>query len=42
MHDGGHALYASVDEMIAANEQLGRCDFCDCYLDDYGECPVGH
>ena len=42
VNDGGHELYDSIEEMIEANEELGRCDFCDAYLSDDGECPEGH
>jgi hypothetical protein len=35
--DGGHELYGSVEEMIAANEALGRCD-CGRYLGEDGTC----
>lgn len=38
--DGGHELYESVQEMIEANEELGRCD-CGRYLSGPGgTCPV--
>lgn len=36
---GGHELYDSVDEMVEANEALGRCDACGCYLGEDGDCP---
>lgn len=39
--DGGHELYASVQEMIEANESLGRCSECGRYMSDEGECPAG-
>lgn len=38
--DGGHELYDSVDEMIDANEALGRCDSCERYLGEDGECKA--
>ena len=38
---GGHELYESVEEMIDANEALGRCNECGRYLSDDGECPGG-
>lgn len=40
--DGGHELYETVEEMVEANEYLGRCSECERYLSDDGECPVGH
>lgn len=30
--DGGHELYGSIDEMVEANEALGRCEGCGRYL----------
>ncbi len=39
--DGGHDLYETVEDMIEANEALGRCDDCGRYLSDEGECPAG-
>ena len=38
--DGGHELYESVQDMIDANETLGRCPWCGRYLKD-GVCPAG-
>ena len=38
--DGGHELYASVQEMIEANETLGRCPDCERYNNADGCCPV--
>lgn len=38
--NGGHELYATVEEMIRANEALGRCAACGCYLTEAGGCPV--
>lgn len=38
--DGGHDLYSSVQEMIAANEALGRCEDCGRYMSADGQCPV--
>ena len=41
--DGGHALYDSIEEMVAANEVLGRCIFCGRYRqeDETCTCPGG-
>jgi len=36
--DGGHELYDSVEDMIEANEALGRCDECGRYLNQDGQC----
>ena len=38
--DGGHELYESVEEMIDANEELGRCEECGRYLNESGDCPA--
>lgn len=39
---GGHDLYDSANEMIEANEALGRCSKCGRYKSDDGKCPDGH
>lgn len=38
LSDGGHELYGSVQEMIEANESLGRCGECGGYLTEYAGC----
>lgn len=40
INDGGHELYETVEEMVEANESLGRCE-CGRYLMEDGTCSCG-